>query len=89
LSVNTSLIVTNTNLFLKSGAFGYGLAIALASAFDAFTVLTVTFKCLFGIGYIGRAAGSLTIGFSMFHNTLGLTVFGVYYVKLLVVSFFG
>ena len=74
---NASLVVANTNLLMKGGVFGYGVAITGAAAFDAFTASTVTSKCLFGVGCVCGAAGTITTGFSMFNNTVGLPVFGV------------
>ena len=74
---NAPLVVANTNLLMKGGAFGYGITITGASAFDAFTALAATSKCLFGIGCLCGAAGTRTTGFSMFNTTVGLPVFGV------------
>jgi hypothetical protein len=74
---NTSLLVSNTNLLIKGGAFGYGVAITGAAAFDALTAPTITSKCFFGVGCLCEAAGTITTGLSLFNSTVGLPPVGM------------
>jgi hypothetical protein len=64
-------------LIIMISIFAYGIAITTASGFDTFTAPTLTSKCLSEAGFVCGTAGTISTGFSIFNNTIGLPVFGV------------
>ena len=74
---NSTLIVGSINTLTKGLGCGYGVALAGASAFDAFQASNKIATCLFGIGCLCGTVGAVSNGIAVFNTPLGLPALGV------------
>ena len=67
------------NFFFNANILTKGVTVLItgASALDAVAARSLPSKCLFGIGCVCGAAGTVYTGLTFFNSTLGLPAFGV------------
>lgn len=74
---NATLVMGTVNTASKGSFAAYGVAITGASVIDMVTARNTASRCLFGIGAICGAFGTVTTSFATLNLTMGIPPLGV------------